>query len=103
MVIFRLILVQRLIGQGAMELVVPGSFPLGCVGWFLTMYISPNKEDYDPQTGCLKKLNSLSRYHNALLRRELEELQRKYPQTRIIYGDYYGASMRLMRSPEHYG
>ncbi|KAG1330239.1 putative GDSL esterase/lipase [Cocos nucifera] len=93
----------RLIELGAMELVVPGSLPLGCVGWFLTMYMSPNKEDYDPQTGCLNKLNALSRYHNALLRRELEQLQSKYPQTRIIYGDYYGAAMRLMRSPENYG
>ncbi|KAG1335209.1 GDSL esterase/lipase [Cocos nucifera] len=70
---------------------------------FLTLYESPDKENYDPRTGCLKKLDDLMRYHNRLLRRLLEQLQIKYPPLRFTYADYYGAAIRLARHPKRYG
>ncbi|XP_010915609.2 GDSL esterase/lipase At5g45910 [Elaeis guineensis] len=95
--------IERLIEHGAVDLVVPGNPPIGCYGAFLTLYESPNKEDYDPRTGCLKKLNDLMRYHNKLLRRLLEQLRIKYPRLRFTYADYYGAAIRLARHPKRYG
>ncbi|KAG1335210.1 putative GDSL esterase/lipase [Cocos nucifera] len=94
---------ERLIENGVVDLVVAADPPLGCFGVFLTLYMSSNKEDYDPRTGCLKKLNALTRYHNGMLRRLLEQFRIKYPGLRFTYADYYGAVMRLARHPKRYG
>ncbi|XP_072998410.1 GDSL esterase/lipase At5g45910-like [Typha latifolia] len=94
---------ERLIEQGATELLVAGIHPFGCSPYFLTMEIGAKKEDYDPRTGCLKNLNNLAKYQNALLRKALLLLQNKYKETRIAYADYYGAIIRLAHSPKHFG
>ncbi|XP_010915608.1 GDSL esterase/lipase At5g45910 [Elaeis guineensis] len=94
---------EILINQGAVDLVLPGSPPSGCFGLLLTLLPSPNKEDYDPRTGCLKKLNALSRYHNKLLRRTVKNLRSKYPEVRIVYADFYEPVIQFVRSPERFG
>lgn len=96
-------LVQRLIENGAVDLVVAGDPPIGCFGVFLTLYLSPNQDDYDPVTGCLKKFNDLTRYHNGMLRRLLEKFRIKYPRLRFTYADYYGPVIRLASQPKRYG
>lgn len=92
-----------MIKNGAVNLLVPGNLPFGCSSAYLTVYNSPNKEEYDPRTGCLKWLNAFAKYHNAALRRALDELRRKYPAARIMYADYYAASIRIGRSPQRFG
>lgn len=67
---------QGLIQHGAKHIVVPGNLPTGCIPIALTLYASPNKSDYD-QHGCLKKLNGLAHYHNALLLNQVELLRNK--------------------------
>ncbi|XP_038985536.1 GDSL esterase/lipase At5g45910-like [Phoenix dactylifera] len=62
-----------------------------------------NKEDYEPQTGCLKKPNELARYHNKLLRQATRKLQSKYPGVRIIYADFYGPVIQFVQTPERFG
>nr|XP_010925697.1 GDSL esterase/lipase At1g28570 isoform X2 [Elaeis guineensis] len=94
---------ERLIKNGAVNLLVPGNLPFGCSSVYLTVFNSPNKEEYDPTTGCLKWLNAFAKYHDALLRRALDELRRKYPRARIMYADYYGASIQIGRSPQRFG
>ncbi|KAJ3694248.1 hypothetical protein LUZ60_009728 [Juncus effusus] len=94
---------EKLINNGAMHLVVPGNLPVGCSPAYLTLFASLNKTEYDSETRCLKKLNAFAMYHNSLLQNELVRLQKKYPQTRIIYADYYGAVIPFVHSPKHFG
>ncbi|KAL7211668.1 hypothetical protein ACSBR2_014507 [Camellia fascicularis] len=93
---------SMVIEEGATELVVPGNLPIGCSAVYLTLFQSPNKANYD-QNGCLKAHNAFSKYHNAQLKLALEKLRQKYPHTKIIYADYYGAAERLFHVPLHHG
>ncbi|GMN43591.1 hypothetical protein TIFTF001_012789 [Ficus carica] len=93
---------SALIEEGAVELVVPGNLPIGCITVYLTFFQSPNKTDYD-SNGCLKAFNAFSELHNSRLKRALETLRQKYPHAKIIYADYYGAAMQFFHSPLEYG
>jgi len=92
-----------LIGVGAKTLVVPGNLPIGCVPRYLSIFKSDNKEDYEPESGCLRWMNEFSEYHNKLLVEELEKLRKVHPDVSIIYADYYGAAMEIFLSPERFG
>ncbi|KAI3764183.1 hypothetical protein L2E82_14186 [Cichorium intybus] len=94
--------VNELIDMGAKTLIVPGSVPLGCCPYCLTIRGSKN-EEYDKTTGCLVKFNKFSEYHNQLLQTKLQHLRELYPNVNIIYADYYNAAMRIIRSPLKFG
>ncbi|KAL5576589.1 hypothetical protein UlMin_018288 [Ulmus minor] len=98
-----LIRLRALIEEGAVELVVPGNLPIGCSALYLTLFQTPNEENYDPRNGCLKAFNSFSKYHNEQLKLALERLRLKYPHARIIYADYYTSAMRFINTPLKYG
>ncbi|KAK7329095.1 hypothetical protein VNO77_23241 [Canavalia gladiata] len=91
-----------LIGEGAVKLVVPGNFPIGCNSAVLTIINSNNKNDYD-QFGCLKAYNAFIEYYNEQLKQAIKILKQKNPQVKIIYFDYYGAAKRLFQAPHKYG
>ncbi|KAL8130341.1 hypothetical protein V2J09_019496 [Rumex salicifolius] len=91
-----------LIKEGAMTLLVPGNLPIGCVGIYLTMFQTKNSADYD-QNGCLKAYNAFSSYHNSELNLSLKKLRSKYPNVKIIYADFYAASMQFYHTPQHHG
>ncbi|XP_058100718.1 GDSL esterase/lipase At1g31550-like [Magnolia sinica] len=95
--------VHILIKHGAMTLVVPGGLPLGCFASVLTIGASWDKEDYDNETGCLKRWNELLQYHNHLLQIELDRMRDLHPHATIIYTDYYNAVLRVYRSPLQFG
>ncbi|XP_010915607.3 GDSL esterase/lipase At5g45910 [Elaeis guineensis] len=95
--------VERLINHGAVDLVVPGVFPIGCFPLYMKLYGTGQKEDYGHRSGCIRKFNSLAWHHNEKLRMELEKLQKMYPWTRIVYADYYGAAIRFNFSPNKFG
>nr|CAB3473744.1 unnamed protein product [Digitaria exilis] len=94
--------IAELIGLGAKNLVVPGNLPIGCIPDYLSQFQSDNKEDYEPETGCIGWLNEFARYHNKLLIEELEKLRKLHPGVTIIYADNYGAAMEVFLSPEQY-
>ncbi|CAD5176407.1 unnamed protein product [Musa acuminata subsp. malaccensis] len=94
--------VERLIGHGATEIVVPGMLPIGCFPMFLTLYSTSNTNDYT-DIGCLNKFNDLTSYHNSLLRRRLRGLQRRYSWTRIRYADFFDPTIQFITSPTQYG
>ncbi|KAJ1282024.1 hypothetical protein BS78_03G018400 [Paspalum vaginatum] len=94
--------VERLIMLGAKRIVVPGNLPTGCTPIILTLYASPDKSDYD-RYGCLDKFNGLARYHNGLLRREVQALRTKYPGTKIASADYYQPVVDFLRQPSKFG
>ncbi|KAL5989587.1 hypothetical protein ACLOJK_010480 [Asimina triloba] len=94
--------VRKLIEQGAMDLVVPGNFPIGCSAIYLTYFQSSNRSDYDAN-GCIIALNQFAEYHNSLLQSALEQVRKKYPNRKIIYADYYDAAVQFFISPEKFG
>ncbi|KAJ3686286.1 hypothetical protein LUZ61_015450 [Rhynchospora tenuis] len=95
--------INRLIKLGARDIVVPGVLPIGCFPLYLTLYNSSSQSDYNTRTGCLRKFNSLASSHNTLLKRHLEKIQEKHPKTRIMYGDYYTATMQFVTNPTEFG
>lgn len=62
---------------------------MGCAPGNLVFLGSQNKADYEPDTGCLRTLNLLSREHNAQLRRALARLGGRHPGARVAYADLY--------------
>jgi len=99
---FSIFYLQSLIKEGAMELVIPVNFPIGCNAGVLTNVISKKKEDYD-ELGCLKAYNAFAEYYNEQLKNSIETLRHRYPQAKIIYFDYYNNLKRLYQTPQQYG
>ncbi|KAL8108158.1 GDSL esterase/lipase At1g28570-like [Apium graveolens] len=96
--------VNELLDMGAMTLVVPGNFPIGCSAAYLTTFMTnATIKDYDPQTGCLNWLNDFAMQHNAVLKTALARIQESHPHANIIYADYYNAAMQLFLSPYKFG
>lgn len=94
---------QKLIEFGGRNIVVAGNFPIGCISVYLSHFMSSNESDYNSTTGCINWLNEFSMYHNKQLEQELNRLKELYPNTIIIYANYYNAAMELFSSPSKYG
>ncbi|KAI7754850.1 hypothetical protein M8C21_020853 [Ambrosia artemisiifolia] len=94
--------VNDLIEMGAKTLVVPGNFPIGCSSTYLTVCGSA-KEEYDPITGCLIRLNQFAEYHNIMLQTKLKQAQDLHHNVNIFYADYYNAAMEIYLSPNKFG
>jgi hypothetical protein len=92
-----------LIELGATDLLVPGVLPIGCFPLYLTLYNTSRKSDYNARTGCLRRYNRLAYHHNRELKQQLDNLQKKYPNTKIMYGDYFKAAMQFVVSPGKFG
>ncbi|KAM7273299.1 hypothetical protein ACFE04_027963 [Oxalis oulophora] len=82
--------VSKVISYGAVRVIVPGNFPIGCLPIFLTQFQTNDSAAYD-KLHCLKDLNRLASYHNKLLRQTIQELRRENPSVIIEYGDYFNA------------
>ncbi|XP_072965421.1 GDSL esterase/lipase At5g45910-like isoform X2 [Typha angustifolia] len=95
--------IERLIQEGAVHLVVPGTVPSGCLPSVLTVFQSSNEGDYDPRTGCLKAFNALASYHNSMLRNAVQKLRCKYPHATIINADYYAPYIKFATEPRRFG
>ncbi|KQK18109.1 GDSL esterase/lipase At5g45910 [Brachypodium distachyon] len=95
--------VEKLVDLGATDLLVPGILPIGCFPLYLTLYNTSKKSDYNARTGCLRRYNRLAFHHNRELKQQLDELQKKYPKTKIMYGDYFKAAMQFVVSPGKFG
>ena len=83
-------------------MVVPGNFPIGCFPLYLTVFETNDTTAYD-EHHCLKELNGLSIYHNNHLKKAIEELKQEFPNTVIVYGDYYNAFEWLFVEAPHNG
>ncbi|KAM7481951.1 hypothetical protein LguiB_006534 [Lonicera macranthoides] len=94
--------VLRVIHNGAIRIVVPGNFPIGCLPASLTLFQTNNSSAYD-QHNCLNELNNLSIYQNELLQLAIKELKQQNPNTMILYGDYYNAFQWLYHNAQYFG
>ncbi|OEL17119.1 GDSL esterase/lipase, partial [Dichanthelium oligosanthes] len=96
--------VTDVIAAGATTVVVPGMIPLGCEPQLLAQYKgSVDAGGYDPESGCITRLNDLAELHNRELRRMLSGLRRAHPSTAVVYADLYRAVTDLIVSPAKYG
>ncbi|GFZ07178.1 hypothetical protein Acr_19g0001150 [Actinidia rufa] len=94
--------VRRVIGYGAVRVIVPGNFPIGCFPMHLTIFQTDDSMAYD-QNRCIKQLNNLARYHNNRLQEAIEALKKEFPNTIIVYGDYYNAYHWLFTNAPYLG
>ncbi|XP_020238609.1 GDSL esterase/lipase At5g45910 [Cajanus cajan] len=92
----------ELIEEGAVEIVVPGNFPIGCNSAVLTIVNSGKKDEYD-QFGCLAAYNDFIKYYNWQLNQAIETLRQKNNHVKIVYFDYYANAKRLFEAPQQYG
>lgn len=88
--------VQEVITLGAVNVVVPGNFPIGCVPLYLVRFGINRSWMYD-DLQCLKSFNDFSKFHNNQLQKAVWELQQEHPGVAIVYGDYYAALQWLIR------
>ncbi|KAK2375545.1 GDSL esterase/lipase [Trifolium repens] len=93
--------VRSLIKEGAVELVVPGNFPIGCSASILSV-VKDQTEKYN-KFGCFTTFNTVTEYFNDKLINSLNTLRENYPNVKIIYFDYYNAAKRLYEEPQQYG
>ncbi|PIA50579.1 hypothetical protein AQUCO_01200044v1 [Aquilegia coerulea] len=82
--------VREVIHAGAVRIVVPGNFPIGCIPIYLTAFQTSDPRAYDDMK-CLAGLNGFARYHNDYLQGALAELRHEFPDVVILYGNYYAA------------
>lgn len=90
--------VREVIRLGAVRIVVPGNFPVGCFPIYLSSFPSTNPLAYDDK-GCLSGLNEFASYHNSYLQQSLALLRQEFPHAVILYGDYYTAFQSVLRNP----
>lgn len=93
---------QKLIAEGAVELVVPGVLPIGCFPVYLSIF-QKQPEMYGGKSGCIKDLNTLSWVHNVALQRKIVELRKKHADVRIMYADYYTPAIQFVLHAEKWG
>ncbi|KAF9602848.1 hypothetical protein IFM89_031794 [Coptis chinensis] len=67
---------KRLIHMGAVNLIVPGSLPMGCLPSYLTMFPSDDRRNYD-KNKCREGYNNFARLHNNHLEQALTELSNR--------------------------
>ncbi|XP_059650242.1 GDSL esterase/lipase At5g03980-like [Cornus florida] len=94
--------VRKVIHHGAIRVIVPGNFPIGCFPIYLTGFKTDDSAAYDEHY-CLKALNDFSIYHNDHLQRAIEELKQEHPNAVIVYGDYYNSFKWLFQNAPYLG
>ncbi|XP_038977610.1 GDSL esterase/lipase At1g28580-like [Phoenix dactylifera] len=86
---------KEVIDMGAVQLVIPGNFPIGCFPSYLTASRSSDPDAYDDRM-CLKGLNAFAMLHNLKLQEAIQELRQSHPHVIIMYADYYHAFLHLL-------
>ncbi|KAM3348031.1 hypothetical protein ACQJBY_021751 [Aegilops geniculata] len=94
--------IEKLIAEGAVDLVVPGVLPIGCFPVYLSIF-RKQPEMYGGKSGCIKDLNTLSWVHNVALQRKIVELRKKHADVRIMYADYYTPTIQFVLHAEKWG
>nr|XP_045087233.1 GDSL esterase/lipase At2g27360-like [Aegilops tauschii subsp. strangulata] len=94
--------VEKLMTLGTVDIVVSDIAPMGCFPFYLSMFESSNKSDYD-KYGCLRNHNALFKRHNSFLQSSLPKLQKKHPRTRIMYADLASHIYQIVQDPRKFG
>ncbi|KAK4489080.1 hypothetical protein RD792_004874 [Penstemon davidsonii] len=87
---------REVIQLGATRVIIPGNAPIGCYPFILTELASNNTADYD-EFGCLKTVNDLIALKNNDLQQAIDDLREEFPDTFILYADFYNSEQSLIR------
>lgn len=87
---------QDLYRLGARRIGVLGLPPLGCVPSQRTLKGGLERN-------CVENYNEMSELFNSKLSAEIDNLNNKYPEARIVYGDIYYSLLDITHSPQKYG
>ncbi|XP_020094051.1 GDSL esterase/lipase At5g03980-like [Ananas comosus] len=90
---------KELLDMGAVRLVIPGNFPIGCIPAYLTLVNSVNPSAYD-ENDCLIDLNTFAMLHNVKLQKAIEVLRLLYPNAVIAYADYFRAFLYILNNAD---
>ncbi|KAH9305822.1 hypothetical protein KI387_010226, partial [Taxus chinensis] len=91
-------LIKKLHGVGARNFLVIGVPPQGCSPFYLTM-VNGTKDRFN----CLAHVNTIHRLHDKKLKMALRKLRRELVDSNIMFADYYGAFMSVLKHPAKYG
>lgn len=89
---------QTVLNEGARHIVVQGLPPVGC----FPVSISLSQAQQLDQMGCNSIVNTAIDLHNKLLQKMIERFRRQYPQSTIIYANYWKAFLTIFNSPGNY-
>ncbi|KAL5681423.1 hypothetical protein ACJX0J_007808, partial [Zea mays] len=92
---------ELIVVNGAKAFVVANNFPVGCLASYLSRFHSDDHEDYD-EHGCLKSFNEFSQKHNEQLYSAIGQIRYSYPNVKVIYADYYNATMEFIKKPSRF-
>ncbi|KAK9066427.1 hypothetical protein SSX86_013749 [Deinandra increscens subsp. villosa] len=90
---------EALLEKGAKYMVVEGLPTTGC----LTLSMSLASESDRDDIGCVASLNKQSYDHNTILQTKIQDLRKKYPETVIIYADYWNAYRSVIKNAPKLG
>lgn len=88
--------------MGAVRMVIPGNFPVGCIPTYLATVNATEPLAYDAD-GCLAALNAFAKLHNAALLDAVAGLRAAYPGATIAYADYFAAYLGILREARALG
>ncbi|XP_056692402.1 sinapine esterase isoform X3 [Spinacia oleracea] len=88
--------IKEVIKLGAIRIVVPGNFPVGCMAINLALYKTNDSRMYD-ELQCLKHLNQFAEFQNNKLQQAIRELQKDHPHVTIVYADYFSAFKEIIK------
>ncbi|CAL4931174.1 unnamed protein product [Urochloa decumbens] len=78
-----------------------------CDGRLIVDFIAKTISIADPDAydadGCIWRLNDLIQHHNAAVRTMLERIPLDDPAIAVVYADYYGAGLEIIRNPLKHG
>ncbi|CAK9186766.1 unnamed protein product [Ilex paraguariensis] len=94
--------VREVIHLGAVNIIVPGNLPMGCIPAGLTIVSGSDVTAYDDM-GCSKELNELVLVQNNYLQQSLALLRLEFPHANIIYADYYAAYQTILHHAVDFG
>ncbi|KAK2973545.1 hypothetical protein RJ640_010600 [Escallonia rubra] len=86
---------NRVIQDGAVRVIVPGNFRIGCLPIYLTAFETNDSVAYDGHH-CLKSFNNFAMYHNEHLQQAIKELKEEYHNATIVIGGDYDLSLGRM-------
>lgn len=70
----------------------------GCLPLAMTLAPTDDRDDI----GCVKSSNIQSNTHNLYLQTRIQDLRKQFPESIIVYADYYNAFREVMKHPANY-
>ncbi|KAF8021552.1 hypothetical protein BT93_G1869 [Corymbia citriodora subsp. variegata] len=90
---------DSLLRRGAKYMVIQGLPMSGCLPLAMYLGLTSNRDDI----GCVKSANDQTRAHNAALLAVISSLRKRFPDSVIVYADYWYAHRSVMEAPAKYG